>query len=247
MLNKTTIPYADFTWNPIVGCRAVSEGCEHCYARELHEKRRKARLNGACLPDQYLKEFEQPQLFQERLMDPWRREKPATIFVCNMSDLFYEGIPDEWISTVMRMMRQARWHQFLVLTKRPERMQEVLWTEKPAFNIWLGVTVETRAQLYRLDILDRMTGWRKWVSVEPMLGEFGVGILGAEPLGFVVGGCESGPKRRPTEKKWLRLLRDSCKDFGYPFMLKQMEVDGKVKQLPFLDGAQHNMLPRDYL
>ena len=31
----TAIEWTDTTWNPVVGCQRVSEGCRHCYAERL--------------------------------------------------------------------------------------------------------------------------------------------------------------------------------------------------------------------
>lgn len=34
-MNKTQIPWCDYTWNPITGCSKISEGCQNCYAHAL--------------------------------------------------------------------------------------------------------------------------------------------------------------------------------------------------------------------
>jgi protein gp37 len=43
-----------------------------------------------------------------------------------MSDLFHERVPDDYIEAVGRVMQQASRHLFQVLTKRHERMHDLL-------------------------------------------------------------------------------------------------------------------------
>jgi len=57
---------------------------------------------------------------------PLRWRKPRRIFVNSMSDLFHEQIPGIFIAQAFQIMREAYWHQFQVLTKRPERMREFM-------------------------------------------------------------------------------------------------------------------------
>lgn len=59
-----------------------------------------------------------------------------------------------------------------------------------------------------------------------------------DKIDWVVAGCESGPNRRGTKVDWLRYLRDRCRFAGVAFLLKQMEIDGKVVSRPELDGQQ---------
>src|SRR5947207_906381 len=72
---------------------------------------------------------------------PLRWRRPLRIFVNSMSDLFQDAVPDEVISQIWSVMRNARWHTFQILTKRPERMRELL--SRPDFrlpNVWLGTS-----------------------------------------------------------------------------------------------------------
>ena len=79
---------------------------------------------------------------------PLSWSKPRTVFVNSMSDLFHEDVPEEYIAAVVRVMVAANWHTYQVLTKRSERLRELLNTslqfaarEK---HIWWGVSVEDR-------------------------------------------------------------------------------------------------------
>lgn len=76
------------------------------------------------LPKQYDLPFSTVQLLEDRLDVPLRTKKPTCYFVDSMADLFHEAVPDEYIGRVFETIRQAGWHLFLILTKRPERMRE---------------------------------------------------------------------------------------------------------------------------
>ena len=57
-----------------------------------------------------------------------------------MSDLFHPSVPEEFIARVWRVMLETPQHTYQVLTKRPERMRELL--SDASFgsgpNIWIG-------------------------------------------------------------------------------------------------------------
>lgn len=118
--------YTGETWNPVVGCQKVSEGCRNCYAKTVHDMRHKAKLDGKKLPEQYAKPFETVQLMERRLADPLSARKPRCYFVNSVSDLFHEDVPDEFIDRVFAVMALCPQHYFLILTKRPERMREYM-------------------------------------------------------------------------------------------------------------------------
>jgi len=101
-----------FTWNPIVGC---TKGCEWCYARRF-AKRSKCNLCQTFTP----------HLHPERLGQPLKRKKPSSIFVCSMGELFDPLVKAQWIDEVFTVMALSPQHSFLLLTKRPERMKEIL-------------------------------------------------------------------------------------------------------------------------
>jgi protein gp37 len=143
------ISYAPTSWNPVVGCTPVSEGCKNCWAMKLHNQRfwnnrqtgkflyetrggrdaiREARRNGNKLPfpPQYDLPFGSIQLLPDRLSEPLHWWNPRTVAVCFMGDLFHEQVPDEFLSRVWGTMADAERHTFLILTKRPERMRAFL-------------------------------------------------------------------------------------------------------------------------
>jgi protein gp37 len=124
---QTGISWTDRTWNPVVGCTKVSQGCKHCYAKTLHDMRHKAFKAGKLQNfPQYAEPFETVQLLPDRLAHPLGWRKPSRVFVNSMSDLFHESIDIQYIASVFAVMYLAPWHHFQILTKRPERMLAVL-------------------------------------------------------------------------------------------------------------------------
>src|SRR6185436_14420816 len=126
MSAKSNIEWTDATWNPVVGCEKVSQGCKFCYAKTVHDRRYKAFLEGKAVAPQYRVPFETVQLKPERLTLPLSWRAPRRIFVNSVSDLFHDGVPDDFIDRVFAVMAVSRRHTFQILTKRAQRMQAYL-------------------------------------------------------------------------------------------------------------------------
>lgn len=133
---STGIQWTDETWNPVVGCRKVSEGCRNCYAKELHDRRHKAFKAGKKMLPQYAQPFEVVQLMPDRLEQPLHWRKPRRVFVNSVSDLFHEDVPDEFLDRVFAVMALAGRHTFQVLTKRPDRMRSYVWSKRRVLDPW---------------------------------------------------------------------------------------------------------------
>ena len=141
MSEHSEIEWTDATWNPIRGCTKISPGCDSLLRRDLRR----------AVPGRPGHPYEQGfdlRLVPEKLAEPLRWTTPKMIFVNSMSDLFHKDVPDDYIEAVVRVMRLANWHTYQVLTKRSERMRDLLQTT-PAMaadlpHIWWGVSVEDR-------------------------------------------------------------------------------------------------------
>src|SRR5438067_2588987 len=114
MSEHSKIEWTDATWNPVRGCTKISPGCAHCYANTFAE-----RFRG--VPGHPYQQGFDLTLWQERIALPLAWKRPRFIFVNSMSDLFHDAVPDEYICRIFRVMEDASWHTFQVLTKRPKR------------------------------------------------------------------------------------------------------------------------------
>src|SRR5688572_1905744 len=119
MSDRSTIEWTDATWNPVRGCTKVSPGCKFCYA-ELFSERFRA------VPGHPFEQGFDLRLVPEKLDQPLHWRRPRKIFVNSMSDLFHEDVPADYIARVGDVMRRADWHLFQVLTKRDDRLRELL-------------------------------------------------------------------------------------------------------------------------
>ena len=176
-MNRTKIPWCDWTWNPFVGCSPASEGCAHCYAESM--------ANRFGWP------WGKPVFHPDRLEEPFRARKPSRIFVCSVSDLFHEENDPADIDRVFEIMAAAKKQTFIVLTKRPQVALRFFktprrwyaggatangitceyWDNSPLPNVWFGVTVENQARAEeRIPLLFQIPAAIRFVSVEPMLG-----------------------------------------------------------------------------
>lgn len=133
MSDRSGIEWCDASWNPVVGCRRVSEGCRHCYAERVA-----ARMIASGV-GHYQGTLDQAGRWagvmgeapERTWLQPLRWRQPRTIFVNSMGDLFHPAIRDELIDRAFGIMRFAHWHRFIVLTKRPERMRSYFSSREP--------------------------------------------------------------------------------------------------------------------
>src|SRR5260370_3288712 len=205
-MNKTPIEWTDFTVNPFrfrnletgkVGhhCAKISPGCKNCYSSTMQA--------GPYLSGLTFIETNKPKgeffLDEGAMAQVARRKQPARIFWCDMTDMFLEDYPDEWIDRCFAVRALTPQHTHEVLTKRPERMREYFqdmgrvgsgvagfvfdyaWagcvpntTLVPKFplpNVWLGVSVEDQQRAdERIPLLLQTPAAVRFLSVEPLLG-----------------------------------------------------------------------------
>ncbi|MDK2944576.1 MAG: hypothetical protein PWQ24_1291 [Mesotoga sp.] len=234
MALSSKIEWTEATWNPVTGCSKFSKGCEHCYAERLC-KRLKAMGN-----KKYENGFK-PTAHPESLHEPLGWRQPRMIFVVSMGDLFHEDISDDFIISVFETMNRAYWHTFQVLTKRAERLlsisERINWTP----NIWAGVTVECADYKHRIDLLKSVPSKVRFVSMEPLIG--GIGYVELRKVHWVIAGGESGPGSRALNPRWVREIRDQCRDQDVAFFFKQWGGFNKKANGRILDGKTWSQLP----
>jgi len=125
------------------------------------------------------------------LEQPIAWKKPRRIFANSMSDLFQDGVPDNFIKSVWEVMAQAPQHQFQILTKRPDNMARLVRSLKlnKLSNVWLGTSIESADVLDRLDELKKVPAAIRFISFEPLLGS--VGKLKLKGIDWAIVGGES--------------------------------------------------------
>ncbi|MDB5985345.1 MAG: hypothetical protein JWR16_398, partial [Nevskia sp.] len=215
MATISTIEWTERTWNPVVGCTKVSQGCKHCYAETMARRLHAMGARG------YERPFTVVREMPERLDQPLLIKKPSVWFVNSMSDLFQEGVSDAFIDQVFARMRCADWHTFQILTKRPERMAAYFDERpKPPTNVWLGTSVENRKQgLPRIAHLRSVPSTIRFLSIEPLLED--LGALNLTDIHWVIVGGESGHGARPMKSEWVDNIHRQCRTARVPFFFKQ--------------------------
>ena len=216
MADKSAIEWTDATWNPVAGCTKISAGCDNCYAARFAERWRGVKGHP------YEHGFDL-RLWESRLDQPVKWKRPRMIFVNSMSDLFHKDIPSAFIDKVFDVMERADHHIYQVLTKRSSLMQKYVnkryAKRTPPEHIWLGVSVESKATVSRIEHLRKSKCHIRFLSIEPLLGA--VGKINLAGIGWVIVGGESGPGARPMDESWIIEIRDQCVKAKVPFFFKQ--------------------------
>lgn len=237
LMGETTIEWADYTFNPWVGCTKVSAACDHCYA------------------ETWAKRTGQPHLWQGerrrtsrsywRNVALWNRKacvarERRRVFCASLADVFDNQVPKEWRSALWMLISTAPSLDWLLLTKRPQNIADMLpvtWGDGWP-NVWLGATVENQAEAdRRIPHLLRVPARVHFLSCEPLLGPID---LRPHPIDWVIAGGESGPHARPMHPDWVRSLRDQCRSTDVPFFFKQWG-----EWLPVYADENETWLPDD--
>ncbi len=165
------------------------------------------------------------------------------VFVGDMSDLFHDGVPDNFLHSLWAVFAATPWIDWQVLTKRPEWMSDFLNSEVtqksiadeltrildddrnepipwPLPNVWLGTSVENQQSLDgRLPKLIECPAAIRFLSCEPLLDA--IRIPNTRAIHWVIVGGESGPKARPFDLKWLDRIGFDCALHGVKLFVKQ--------------------------
>jgi protein gp37 len=202
MSDSSAIEWTDATWNPVTGCTKVSAGCKNCYAerwaQRFFEIECVVGTSATMNAERVRRPFSVVRCHGDRLDTPLHWRNPRRVFVCSMSDLFHEAVPDEFLDRVFAVMALCPQHTFQVLTKRPDRMHQYLashdvgarwtlarglpaieeitasvavdWTRNGLPNVWLGVSCEDQTTAdERIPLLLQTPAPLRFVSCEPLL------------------------------------------------------------------------------
>jgi len=219
-MNKTGISWTDYTWNPVTGCSKVSEGCKFCYAEEWSRR--------------FGRSFSVQEHY-DRLKQVEKIPAGAKVFVNSMSDLFHEEVSETMRDAIFSIMKKRKDVIFQILTKRPQIMKDYFGRHDawPTKNVWIGVSIEMRKYLDRMEILKQTNGQIKFVSFEPLLED--IGYIDFSGISWVIIGGESGPHHRLMNIEWARNIISQAKQQGVAVWMKQLgglRPGGELEDFP---------------
>lgn len=222
----TKIEWTEKTWNPVTGCDRITEGCDNCYALDLAARLKlmgQAKYQNDGDPRTSGPGFGLT-LHPDALDIPLRWRKPRMVFVNSMSDLFHKDVSSAFTAAVFDVMQACPQHIFQVLTKRPQRMADLMQTAVPGPawplpNVWLGTSIESDRYTFRADHLRATPASVRWLSLEPLLSD--LPSLDLDGIDWVVVGGESGPGYRNMHPDWLANVAVACHQAGVPLFVKQ--------------------------
>jgi protein gp37 len=219
MAERTLISWTSHTWNPWHGCHAVSPGCDHCYAEAAHKRagwdfgnvvRSKTTWND-------------PRRWQKALKGTEKREM---VFTCSWSDFFLPEA-DNWRGEAWSVIRSSPNLIWQVLTKRPGLIPKRLpadWGDGYP-NLWLGVSVESKAWLWRIPELKKVPAAVHFLSLEPLIEPLMPELADyLDHIEWAIVGGESGngtPNFRPMDHQWARDIFAECSKRGIARFFKQ--------------------------
>lgn len=244
-MNRSKIEWCDYTWNPITGCR---HNCPYCYARRMTARfAGDVRLNlmakkdyslvpaadgGAdlyALDNPMLNETGRPLVYPFGFAPTLHRYRMNTmdklkmgnnIFVGAMADIFGEWVPDAWIREVFAACMEHPIHNYLFLTKNPERYErmEAAGTLPARGNFWYGSTL-TRPEDKCFISNFHHTFW----SIEPIHAPFQVWERDGFSPDWIVIGAETGRRKEKVIpcREWIEGIVKQCDRAGIPAFMKE--------------------------
>lgn len=225
-MEKSKIDWCDSTWNPVTGCL---HGCEYCYARGIA-----TRFGGDALGVNHVlnepfvaKGKAQPYpfgfvpTFHRYRLNDYIGKKGRNIFVCSMADLFGDWVADSWIEEVFKDCEKAPQHNYLFLTKNPQRYIELEKDRRLpwADNFWFGSSVTKMSDRYTW-FKEKKYHW--FLSIEPILEDLGPMDADVPKPEWIIVGAETGKRKNKVvpERKWIEGLLEECRKYGIPIFMK---------------------------
>lgn len=235
-MSTSSIEWTEMTWNPTTGCNKLSAGCKFCYAEVMS---RRLQAMGV---EKYKDNFKL-RIHEKELELPYTWKKPKVVFVNSMSDLFHKDVPVDFIQKVFRVMKENPQHVFQVLTKRADLLRYydsegwLEWTH----NIWMGVSVEDKRVLKRMELLQQTGARVKFLSCEPLIGP--LPDMQLRGIDWVIVGGESGRTPRPMKPEWVQDIKAQCQRSNVAFFFKQWGGTNKKAAGRELDGQTYSEMP----
>lgn len=193
-LNRTKIDWGIpglLTWNVITGCK---RGCSYCYARKIHERFNKT-------------PFTDIVFHADRLLDPVNHKKPATIFVGSMSDPEYWDRAD--MCEVLQVCKICPNHTFMFLSKSPYSYHDFIWPKNTILGLTMSCEQSSKDQIEMVLKMIKLEG-RKFLSIEPLLGELFVARSGLKYFEKIIVGAMTGQGAVKPKPEWIQSIKDNC-------------------------------------
>lgn len=247
MAEKSPIEWTDATWNPVVGCSIESAGCTNCYAMRMAARldaMRVTKYAGLTRKSGGRAKWTGKIGCDETALGlPARWTRPRKVFVNSMSDLFHPDVPIDFIRRVWDVMKFTPRHDYQLLTKRPQRMRELLSASGFDLlpNVWLGTSVENQAAVHRIEDLRGTPATVRFISFEPLIGP--VVNIDLSNIAWAIVGGESGPGARPIEEDWVLDLQEICHTYKTAFFFKQWGGANKKASGRLLRGQTYDAMP----
>lgn len=220
MSEQSNIAWTNSTWNPWIGCEKVGIGCENCYAEALARRMTQLGVNwGGSRRRSNDATFYAPLRWQKK---PWvcgcgqafaeptphalgwagcpdQKYHRRRVFLGSLMDWLDDGVPYEWLSDVLDVIRLCPDLRFIAVTKRPQLFAERivaalkwernsptprygtaekmrLWLNgNPPPNVIVMASVEDQQSAdKRIPALLKIPAVCRGLSIEPLLGPVAV-------------------------------------------------------------------------
>lgn len=242
------------TWNPAIGCLPGMPCSKQCWARKMAVRlaaspnKKLAAAAAEALSADGSDWSGRVHLFPERLDQARTWRTPRRIAVQFMGDI--ACLPEDYLREIWLVMEDCPRHTFLLLTKQAGALAEILnpfsrhnFGELP--NVWIGVSVSSMGELWRIDVLRRIPAVLRWVSFEPLTITDYHPALELRHIDWVVIGAGRGYP--PIALDVVRSIAGQCRRRDIPVWVKQLNgpTGGIVTELDeFPEDLRMRKLPR---
>jgi len=165
----------------------------------------------------------EPTLYKYRMDYPGKLKMGNNIFVGAMSDVFGEWVPDSWLDDMFSVCLQHPIHNYLFLTKNPQRYCEYgVPVGVNHTNLWYGTTISTKEDMWKTGCMP--VAGNVFLSIEPLLEDLEVPQKHCidDFIRWVIIGAETGRRKGKVvpKREWIENIVEWCDKSGIPVFMK---------------------------